>query len=137
MQLIGILENFWYALVEATPKIVGALIVLGVGWGFGRLLGKGASSLIRRMKIEESFRKTFLGRALDRSGIALGLLLDLTVRWLVYIGSLLVAIDIMGFKALQPFVTAAVQYLPSLIGGILILVIGLVAVDFVADLSRA
>lgn len=65
------------------------------------------------------------------------LLLDLTVRWFVYVCSLLAAIDILGFKALEPFVTAAVQYLPHLIGGILILVIGLVAVDFVADLSRA
>ncbi len=137
MQLIGILERFWLSFVEAMPRIVGALIVLGVGWGFGRLLGKGVSSLIRRMRIEESFRKTLLGRALGRSGVSLGLFLDLAVRWLVYIGSLLAAIDILGFKALEPFVTAAVQYLPSLIGGILILVIGLVAVDFAADLSRA
>ncbi|MBS7637608.1 hypothetical protein KEJ49_01780, partial [Candidatus Bathyarchaeota archaeon] len=80
MQLIGILERFWLSIVEATPRIVGALIVLGVGWGFGRLLGKGVSSLIRRMRIEESFRKTLLGRALDRSGVSLGLFLDLAVR---------------------------------------------------------
>lgn len=99
--------------------------------------GKGVSSLIRRMRIEESFRKTLLGRALDRSGVSLGLFLDLAVRWLVYIGSLLAAIDIMGFEALEPFATAAVQYLPSLIGGLLILVIGLVAVDLASDLSRA
>ncbi len=137
MQLIGILERFWLSLLEAMPRIVGALIVLGVGWGFGRLLGKGVSSLIRRMRLEESFRRTLLGRALDRSGVSLGLLLGLAVRWLVYIGSLLTAIDIMGFKALEPFVTSAVHYLPSFIGGILILIIGFVAVDFAADFLRA
>jgi len=137
MQLGGILERFWLALVEAMPRIVGALIVLLVGWAFGRLLGKGVSGFVRRLKIEASFRKTLMGRALERSGVSLGLFLDLAVRWLVYIGSILAAIDILGFKALEPFVTAAINYLPSLIGGVLILIIGFVAVDFIADLARA
>jgi len=119
------------------PRIVGALTVLLVGWAFGRLLGKGVSGLIRRLKIEASFRKTLMGRALERSGVSLGLFLDLAVRWLVYIGSILAAIDILGFKALEPFVTAAIHYLPSLIGGVIILIIGFVAVDFIADLARA
>ncbi|MEM2904187.1 MAG: hypothetical protein QW587_00415 [Candidatus Bathyarchaeia archaeon] len=121
------------SLLDLLPKVVGAVIILAIGWVAGHLLARAVAGVIRRGKIEEAFRKTIFGKTLERSGVTLATFFNLLVRWLVYLMALLGAVDIMGVKILGTFMNVVVQYLPSLIGGTLIFVIGLIAADFVGD----
>jgi hypothetical protein len=132
-----ILEQLWLALLELLPKVVGALIVLSVGWLTGRLLGTLVLRVFRRAKIENAFVKTAFGKALERSGLKPSLFFDMVVRWFVYLGSFLIAVDILGIEALKPFANTFVHYIPLAIGGAIILVLGLIAADFLADLALA
>lgn len=132
-----ILERLWLALLDLLPKVVSALIILSVGWLTGRLLGALVLRVFRRAKIEHAFIKTTFGKALERSGLKPSLFFEMVVRWFVYIGSFLIAVDILGIEALRPFANTFVQYIPLAIGGAIILVLGLIATDFLADFALA
>jgi hypothetical protein len=128
-----LLADLWYSLSNLIPKILGAAIILIIGWIAGQLLAKGIASIIRRGRVEETFSKTVFGKALERSGITLSTFFNLLIKWLVYLIALLCAIDILGIKVLGTFMNFVIEYLPSLIGGILIFVIGIIAADFIGN----
>jgi hypothetical protein len=125
--------EFWSTIVGYAPRIAGAVILLLVGWVLGRLLGRGISRLLRRAGIADSLGKTIVGRALARSGITPTRFLELLIRWFVYLTAVLGVVDLLQIAALTAFVSSVIQYLPSLIAGILILFFGLIVADFVGD----
>jgi hypothetical protein len=127
------IAEFWSTIVGYAPRIAGAVILLLVGWALGRLLGKGISRLLRRAGIADSLGKTIVGRALARSGITPTRFLELLIRWFVYLTAVLGVVDLLQIAALTSFVSSVIQYLPSLIAGILILFFGLIVADFVGD----
>lgn len=137
MPIEQLLTELWSTIVDYAPRIVGAVIILLVGWALGRVLGKGLSRLLQRAGIADSLGKTVIGRALTRSGVTSTRFLELLVRWFVYLVAVLAVVDVLKVTALNAFVSAVVQYLPNFIAGIFILLFGLVIVDFVGDAIAA
>ncbi|MBS7620039.1 hypothetical protein KEJ21_05275 [Candidatus Bathyarchaeota archaeon] len=135
--VIPLLERLWQILLDLTPKIIGAIVVLVVGWIFGRLMGSLVRRAFQRARIEHAFHKTTLGKALERSGFKSSVFFDMVVRWFIYFGAILIAIDFLGIEALESFLNNFLQYIPIAIGGVFIFIIGLIIADFLADLALA
>jgi len=135
--IIPLLERLWQILLDLTPKIIGALVVLVIGWIFGRLMGSLVRRAFQRARIEHAFNKTTLGKALERSGFKSSTFFDLVVRWFIYFGAILIAIDFLGIEALGSFLNNFLQYIPMAIGGAFIFIMGLIIADFLADLALA
>lgn len=131
------IQELWSSLMELLPKIAGAIVVLIVGWIAGRALGKGVSILLGKIGVGDAFRKTLVGRALERSGVTSIRFFDLVVRWFVYLIAIFVAVDILKIRILSAFMTEVVSYLPSFIYGLVILFVGLMFGDFVGDAVKA
>ena len=127
------LVDLWSTLASYAPRIAGAVILLFAGWALGRVLGKGVSRLLQRIGFADSVGKTVVGRALARSGVTSTKFLELLMRWFVYLVAILAVVDVLQITALTAFVSAVVQYLPNFIAGVLILLLGLVVVDFLGD----
>jgi hypothetical protein len=121
------------AFLEYMPRVAGALVILLAGWAIGRLLGRGVSRLLERAGIADRLGKTVVGRALTRSGIKSARFLELLVRWFVYLIAVLALVDVLQIAPLTAFMTTVVEYLPSFISGIFILLFGLVVADFIGD----
>lgn len=131
------LPEIWPRLAELFPKVLGAGIVLLVGWIAGRALGKGVSKLLERAAVDEALRKTVLGKVLERSKLPPTKFFDLLARWFVYLIAILAAADALEVEALSSFIRTIVQYIPNLIAGVLVLIFGFIFSDFVGDLIRS
>jgi len=131
------IQQLWSSFIGFLPKIAGAIVVLVVGWAVGRALGKGISILLGKVGVGDAFRKTLVGRALERSGITSLRFFDLVVRWFVYLIAIFVAVDILEIRILSTFMTEIIAYLPSFIYGLIILFVGIVFADFVGDAVKA
>jgi hypothetical protein len=131
------MAELWQAILDNAPRILGAVIILFLGWIFGRLFGTGVSKLLQKMGARELLRKTIVGRTLEHSGATPTRVVELLVRWFVYLIAVLAAVDVLNISALSVFVGNVVSYLPSLMAGILILLFGLVIVDFLGDAVSA
>jgi hypothetical protein len=130
------LADFWSQLVTLVPAIVGAIIVLVVGWAAGRLIGKGIATVLDKAGVDDALRKTAIGKALEKTKVRIVGFFDLIIRWFIYLIAILAAVDILHISILSTYLSQVVQYLPLFIAGIFILILGFMAADFAADALR-
>jgi hypothetical protein len=130
------LADFWSQLVSLVPAIIGAIIVLIVGWAAGRLIGKGIATVLDKAGVDDALRRTAIGKALEKTKVRIVGFFDLIIRWFIYLIAILAAVDILHISILSTYLSQVVQYLPLFIAGIFILVLGFMAADFAADALR-
>jgi hypothetical protein len=126
--------DVWVArLVEAFPRIAGAAIILLIGWIAGRTIGRGAAKVLDKAGLAGALRWTALGKALDKSKIRITGFFELGIRWFIYLLAVLGAADVLQIQTLSNFVYSVVEYIPSLIGGIFLILVGFLVADFIGD----
>lgn len=118
------------------PNIIAAIIILIIGWILGRVFGKIVSQILDRIGVDDLLRKTSIGAYIEQSGMSIPRLFDLIVRWIIYITAILAAISVLQVASLTAAVTAIAAYIPNFIAFILILVIGIILVDWLMDLLK-
>ncbi len=131
-----IMESFATAIgtmIEWIPAIVAALIILLIGWFAGKLVGKIIGTIIDKIGLGAAIDKTMVGDAVKSSGMTTAKFFDVLVRWFIYIIFIMAAINVLGIELLIDFMNQLVLYIPHLIAGLLLLVVGLILVDFLMD----
>jgi hypothetical protein len=131
-----IMESFATAIgtmIEWIPAIIAALIILLIGWIAGKLAGKIIGTIIDKIGLGAAMDKTMFGEAVKSSGMTTAKFFDVLVRWFIYIIFIMAAINVLGIALLIDFMNQLVLYIPHLIAGILLLVVGLILVDFLMD----
>ena len=131
-----IMESFATAIgtmIEWIPAIVAALIILLIGWFAGKLVGKIVGTIIDKIGLGAAMDKTIIGDAVKSSGMTTAKFFDVLVRWFIYIIFIMAAINVLGIELLIDFMNQLVLYIPHLIAGLLLLVVGLILVDFLMD----
>ena len=123
--------NFLHSAAALLPRVVMTASIVVVGWliavalkwltrsgltraGFGRLC--------ERQGVADMLREVDLPRAEVLAGTI--------VFWIVWVGFLLSGIDVLGFAALQGLVSEFALFVPRLLTGIVILVVGFVFANF-------
>ena len=120
-------------IINFTPRLLGALVVLLVGWLVGRLLYRIISRTVDRVELDTLVVKTPLGRVLGGTENAVSHSLGKVGAWFVYALAILTAANVLAIDVLSEWITRAVSYLPALVAGGLIIVVGFVLADFLAD----
>lgn len=120
-------------MVEWIPAIIAAVIVLLVGWFVGRFAGKIVRALIDKLGIGGALDKTPVGGALRSAGMTTASFFGALVKWFIYLAFIMAALNVLGIELLIDFMNRLVLYIPHLVAGLLLLVLGLILVDFVMD----
>jgi hypothetical protein len=93
---------------------------------------------LERLKIGEKLSKSqLIKRMLTIMNITFERLIGMLISIFFYVIFLLIAIDILGIEMLSNFVNLVLLYLPNFIAGVLILIIGLVAIDWIVDFIKS
>lgn len=114
------------------PALLGALVVLFVGWIIGRLLGKVVRIIFEKSGIDAYVIRSPVGGPFLKTGITLGYLGDIIVRIFVYFLAIMVAADILAIDALTRFLESVVAYIPNIVVFGIILLVGFVFIDYLA-----
>ena len=131
-----IVDSFGTAIgtmIEWLPAIVAALVILLIGWLAGRAAGKIIGKIIEKVRLGDAVDKTVIGDAIKSSGMTTAGFFEVLVRWFIYIIFIMAAINVLNLPMLTNFMNQLVVYIPHLIAGIFVLIVGLVLVDFVMD----
>ena len=131
------LSELWITLLGYVPLIFGAVVVLVIGWIAGRVLGKSVSKILDRIGVDDALKKTVVGKAIEKSGMTVVKFFDLTVRWFVYLIALLAATDILNITILSNFMNRVVEYIPSLLAGVVVIIAGIILMDFISDAVKS
>lgn len=123
-------------LVEVVPRIVFALVVLMVGAIAAWLARKAVLRLFDFIGLDKLVAKVNIDRALRTLGIhsRVSRIFGFLVYWLIVLFALLLMSEVLELGAVSEAIGSIVAYIPHLIVGLLILVIGLLVGRLLRDI---
>jgi len=134
LNIVDVLSDMVGDMIAAIPAVLAAVIVILIGYGIGIVVGKAANRLVEKLGMEKSFDQTVTGRAFRSAGIDLSSFIGAILKAFITILAIILAIQILNVGGtIGTYLTAIADYLPRLLGGILIIVFGTVLVDFLAS----
>jgi hypothetical protein len=120
-------------IIAAIPSVIAAIIIILIGYGIGIIVGKAANKIIEKLGIEKGFDQTSSGQAFRNAGLDLSNFVGAVLKAFITILAIILAIQILNVGGtIGTYLAAIANYLPRLLGGILIIVFGIVLVDFLA-----
>jgi len=135
VDLEGILTEFVSDVVSALPAIIAAVLVVIIGYVVGKFLGRTVNKLVENMGLEKTFDDTDTGKAFKKSGMDLSSFIGGVVSAFIIVISVVLAIQILNIGGtVGTFLVDVAGYLPRLLGGVVIIVLGTVLVGFLSTL---
>ncbi|MCU4740113.1 hypothetical protein OB955_03260 [Halobacteria archaeon AArc-m2/3/4] len=120
-------------LITFLPRLVGALVILFVGWIIGRLFARVVRRIADGIELDRMVLETPLGRILGGTERAVSSAFGSLAKWFVYALAFLAAANALAIATLSEWIATAVSYLPAFVAGLLVIVLGFVVADFIGD----
>ncbi|WP_447964342.1 mechanosensitive ion channel family protein [Nitrospira sp. Ecomares 2.1] len=132
-------ESFEYSFklfMAYLPKSLGALMLLGLGILLGKIVEAGTSRVLHMIGVDRLLSGTGVLSMLKKIGSqkTISQIVGLLGFWLVFLLFLISATEALSLALLSETLTGLVHYLPKIGMATLILVLGLLATNFVRDL---
>jgi preprotein translocase subunit YajC len=125
------LNQFATTIAQAAPKIVAALILLGIGLLIGRIIGWIVRKVAEKMNLDRYWSRTGIGESVSRAGWNLTRIISVAARWFVYLFFISAAVNVLEFTQLSQAINDVWLWIPNVVAFIIILVIGALIADFV------
>jgi small-conductance mechanosensitive channel len=126
------------AILGALPTLIGALIILVIGFIIAKVLQGITTKVLESMGFQGWMEQGGIKQFFDRSQTnqtPLSILGKL-VFWLVFFIAITMAVDTLGISAISDVLAQFIAYIPQIIAAILILVLATLLANFVAGIVR-
>jgi small-conductance mechanosensitive channel len=133
------LQNLWQGFLNFMPNLVGAIVVLVIGWFIAGGVGKLAAKILEKLRINQFFEKAGWRDALEKAEIKVDVagFIGAIFKWVLFIVFLLAAVEILGLTQFADFLTSVLNYLPNVVVAALIFVVAVIIADIVEKIARA
>ncbi len=121
-------------MITFAPRLIGALVILLVGWVVGRVAGGVVRRIADGVELDRLVLETPLGRILGGTERAASSAFGKLAKWFVYALAILAAANALAIPTLSEWISTAVSYLPAFIAGLLVIVLGFIVADFIGDI---
>ncbi|MDO8579623.1 MAG: hypothetical protein Q7R72_02000 [bacterium] len=114
------------------PELLGAVVIVIVGWIVGALVGRLVAHIIKVIKLDSLLENAGFGNVVKRAGFNLnsGRFVGGLVEWFIIVAFLVAAFDVLGLTQVNVFLQSVVLlYLPQVIVAVLILLVSVVIAD--------
>lgn len=133
------LSTMWLEITKIIPSIIGAIVVLLLGWLITKLvvrLIKKALKLAKAHKLDDKLNEIelFEGKQLHFDTIKV---VSTFFKWMIYIMLLIIVSDILNLKIISEQISNFLAYLPQLFVGLIIFTLGLLFANFVKKALRS
>jgi small-conductance mechanosensitive channel len=120
------------------PQLIGAIIILIVGYVVAKLLQTVVTRVLRALGFEHWMErggiKQFFDRAQTRQTPTS--ILGTLVFWFVFIIAIVMATDALGIRQVSAVLGGLIAYIPSVIAAVLILILAALLASFLAGIIR-
>jgi small-conductance mechanosensitive channel len=122
----------------ALPAIIGALLILIIGYIIAKVLQGITTTVLKSVGFEGWMEKGGIKQFFDRSQTQQTpvSILGKLVFWLVFFIAISMAVDTLGITAISAVLAQFIAYIPQLIAAVLILVLATLLASFVAGIVR-
>jgi hypothetical protein len=133
LNIADMFSNMVGDIIAAIPSVIAAIIIILIGYAIGMVVGSAVNKIIEKLGIERGFEQTTAGQAFRKAGLDLSNFVGSVLKAFITILAIILAIEILNVGGtIGTYLAAIADYLPRLLGGILIIVFGIILVDFLA-----
>lgn len=128
-------QDLSWVVVQFTPRILLAVILLMVGWLVGTIIGRVIGQVVKALRVDSALKSAGVEDVATRAGFALnsGRFVGELVKWFVIVVFLSASLEFLGLTQVTVFLQEVVLlYLPQVIVAVLILLLAAV----VAEVSK-
>lgn len=120
------------------PNLVGAILVIIIGWLIARFIAYLVSKVLKFAKLDRWNDAMNQSELIIKSELILDpiKIISRFVFWIVMLGVLIVSFEIMGWEAVTNEIGILVVYLPKLLIAIVIFIIGMYIANLVKELLK-
>lgn len=130
--LYGMLDQF----IAFIPTLVAIILLIIVGSILGKFIGKIGAKILDKIGLDDLVDKTVIGGMIRRGQMSTVGFFDAVIRWFVYIIFAIIILDLLDIEVVNSFVDIIIFYIPLVISALIVLLIGLLIVDFISDLIQ-
>lgn len=127
------LEETVANIIGFLPRLVAAAVILLIGWVIGRVLGKVVRKLVDKSGMDSKLADTPVGRFMGGSRDAVASAFGKIAAYYIYLLAIVAAADALAIPVISQWITRAAAYVPALIAGVLVILVGFVVADFIGD----
>lgn len=133
VDIIEVLNNIATDIANAIPAVIAAIIIIVIGYAIAILVSKAVNKLVEKIGMEKTFDQTVTGKSFRAAGLDLSNFIGAVTKAFIVILAIILAIQVLNIGGtFGTYLSTIADYLPRLLGGILIIVFGTVFVDFLA-----
>lgn len=133
MDMTGALTDLIKGFIAFTPNLLGALIVLLVGYIIARILRKVIKKLLEKAKIDVLGEKLNSIEIVAKANykISLSTVFSKLIYFIIMLFVWVAATDVLGMEAISNLVTDIFNFIPNLLVAFIILIIGMLLADLI------
>lgn len=133
---VSSLQNIWTGFIGFLPILIGALVVLIIGWIVAIALGKLAMQIVRAFRVDQLIEKIGFKKGFEKVGYKVDVAhwFGELVKWFLIIVFVMAAADILGLVQVSDFLSEVLYYVPNIIVAIVILLAGAIVAGFLSRL---
>lgn len=131
------LSELGATLAAFLPSLVGALVILAIGWLLSRAVEIAAQRVLRTVGVDRASARLGLGDILERTGVTItaSALIARLLFWLLMLTFVLSSVETLGLEAVTGTIDRLIAFIPSLIGAGLITLLGLLFARFLGGVA--
>jgi hypothetical protein len=132
------LRDLYLRFINFLPNFLVAVIILVVGWVVAVFVAKIIKQILHTIKLDEIGDKLGLDEVSARTGMKMTVsgTVAWLVKWFLLIAVFLAAAEILGLTQISAFLNQVLLYIPNVIAGAAILLVGTMMARFLANLVR-
>lgn len=130
------LINFFNTAAAFMPKLIGALIILIIGWILAKIVKWAAARILKAVRFDALTDRLGINSFLKKGGMtqsSAGVLSSL-VYWVIMLAVLNVFFNSLGLEVVSNLLNDVILYIPNILVGCLLLVVGMYLAEFVSGL---
>ena len=120
------------------PVLLGALVILIVGWIFAKAIREVTHRILKAIKFEDISNKAGINKILSEGGIKINAseLLSRLVYWLVMVVVLVVTVNALGLTVASSLLERLTSYIPHVISALFVLVVGMFLANVISAIVK-
>lgn len=132
------LQELWLRFVLFLPALVGALIILLIGWIIAVGLDRIVVQVLKQLKLDSALNRFGAKTLFKKAGsdFELSEFIGALVKWSILLITFLAASDILGLDQVTTFLNRILIYVPNVFVAVFVLLLGFLAANFFAGVVR-
>lgn len=129
IQVVEWLEGVLPKVVAFIGVLVKFAVILLIAYVAGRFFAWLVGSVLRKLGFEQLIKRSEAEKIAHRFGMTLIGLIEVVIRWTIYLMGLLIALKTAGLGIIDELLQRTVNYMPNLILALIIFVLGILVAE--------